>query len=440
MKKVTTAIGAALLFTAAAAGLAPAAHAEPASPTATSQLAISQLAISQPAGQIIAQDQSAQLTAIASAPRAITVRTEPGAAVSVRPASAAARATKTLTKKADGQGIAAFTDLTAGQEYLVRSGGETITAVPVVPVGKTTKLTARATGDPTRVDLTWQHTATPARGGSAITYLVQATPIDPTTSRPQPNAETITVEVSTTRATLTGLDPAAVYEFSVRAKNPLGTGKASFARMSEPLASLERSPLNAAPATPQTMPKSNTDPAPSHEPAPAPNSGTNPAPQPGPSTRTVYVCPAGYQDAGANCVKTAPYTYTTRAYTYSDRVETSPYTYRTEVTGPAPIIDSFQTQDVCPGGYNLEDYGAQGKFCRLYGPVPTIQVKNAAPAGWTDNGTSYQRTVQVKDATPAGFTDDGTQWIKKDPAPSGWTDDGTQYVHTVAKEARTVPA
>lgn len=423
MKKVNTTIGAALLFTAAAAGLAPAAHAEPTSTTA----------ISQPAGRIIAQDQTAQVTATASAPGAITVRTEPGAAVSVQPASTTAKTTKAITKKADGQGMATFTDLTAGQEYLVRSGDETTTAVPVVPVGRATKLTARATGDPTSVDLTWQHKATPARGGSAITYLVQATPIDPTTGKPQPNAKTVTTEVSTTRVTLTGLDPAAVYEFSVQAKNQLGTGKPSLARMSEPLASLVQSPVPAAPATtPQTTPKSNTD--------PAPNPAPNPAPQPGPNTRTIYVCPAGYQDAGANCTKTAAYTYTTRAYTYSDRVETSPYTYRTEVTGPAPIIDSFQTQDVCPGGYNLEDYGAQGKFCRLYGPVPTTQVKNAAPAGWTDNGTAYQRTIQVKDATPAGFTDDGTQWIKKDPAPSGWSDDGTQYVHTVAKEARTVPA
>lgn len=436
MKKVTTTLGATLLFTAAAAGLAPAAHAEPASTTA-----ISQPTVSQPTGQIIAQDQTAPLTAAASAPRAITVRTEPRAAVSVRPASTAATATKALTKRADSQGIATFTDLKAGEEYLVRSDEETTTVVPVVPVGKTTKLTARATGDPTSVDLSWQHTATPARGGSTITYLVRATQIDPTTGTPQQNAETVTAEVSATQATLRGLDPAAVYEFSVQARNPLGTGKPSRARMSEPLAWLERSPLNVAPATtPQNTPKSNTDPAPSHEPTPAPNSAPKPAPQPKPTTRTIYVCPAGYQDAGASCTKTAAYTYTTRAYTYSDRVETSPYTYRTEVTGPAPIIDSFQTQDVCPGGYNLEDYGAQGKFCRLYGPVPTTQVKNAAPAGWTDNGTAYQRTIQVKDATPAGFTDDGTQWIKKDPAPSGWSDDGTQYVHTVAKEARTVPA
>lgn len=46
----------------------------------------------------------------------------------------------------------------------------------------------------------------------------------------------------------------------------------------------------------------------------------------------------------------------------------------------------------------------------------------------------------MKDDTPAGFTDNGSEWTKKDAAPSGWSDDGTQYVHTVAKEARVVPA
>jgi hypothetical protein len=159
-----------------------------------------------------------------------------------------------------------------------------------------------------------------------------------------------------------------------------------------------------------------------------------------PATRTVYVCPAGFQDAGAECRRTAPYTFTTRAYTFRDEVQTSPYTYRTVVTGPAPIIAEHGTTDVCSSGWNLEDYGAQGKMCRLYGPVPTAQVKNAAPDGWTDNGTAYIRTVRVKDTTPAGFTDTGTEWSAKNPAPTGWVDDGTQYVNTTPKVATTVPA
>ena len=148
----------------------------------------------------------------------------------------------------------------------------------------------------------------------------------------------------------------------------------------------------------------------------------------------------GFAEVGGSCQKTAAYTFSTQDYTFHDEVQTKAYTFHTETTGPAPIISEFSTQDVCPSGYNLEDYGAQGKLCRQYGPAPTAQVKDAAPSGWTDNGSSYVRTVEVKDNAPAGFTDDGTQWIKKDAAPSGWSDDGTQYVKTTAKVARTVPA
>ena len=152
----------------------------------------------------------------------------------------------------------------------------------------------------------------------------------------------------------------------------------------------------------------------------------------------MWVCPDDYSEVGDECRKTADYTYTTQRYTFHDEVETSPYTYRTEVTGPPTILDTYETPNVCPAGYNVEDYGAQGKWCKLYGPAPTTQVKNSPPAGWTDNGSTYQRTNTVKDATPAGFTDDGSQWIKKDAPPLGWSDNGSQYQQTVGKEARTV--
>ena len=52
-----------------------------------------------------------------------------------------------------------------------------------------------------------------------------------------------------------------------------------------------------------------------------------------------------------------------------------------------------------------------------------MQVKNAAPAGYTDDGTQYVKTEQIKDGAPAGYTDNGTQWVK-----------------TVAKVAKEVPA
>jgi len=420
MKKSLATSVSALLLIGLTAGFAPAANAAPENSTSV--------------GRIIAQDQTQQLSAAATAPREITVRTQPGAQVSIQPATAS-KANKKVTKRADDEGIAVFGSLTAGREYTVSSEGETVTALPVKPVGKAFGLTARTTESPESVDLTWQHKATPARGGDSITYEVQARQISPKTGEVDQTKAPVTQDTADTQATLTGLDPAAIYEFQVRAHNELGLGKPSIARMSEPLSALVQAPEAAAIPTQNPEPK-NTSPAPKPAPAPAPR----PAPAPKPNTRTIWVCPSGYQDIGANCQKTAAYTYTTQEYTFHDEVQTKAYTFHTETTGPAPIINEFSTDNICPAGYNLEDYGAQGKLCRQYGPVPTKQVKDAAPSGWTDNGSAYERTVTVKDDAPAGFTDNGSEWTKKDAAPSGWSDDGTQYVHTVAKQARVVPA
>ena len=50
------------------------------------------------------------------------------------------------------------------------------------------------------------------------------------------------------------------------------------------------------------------------------------------------------------------------------------------------------------------------------------------------------RTRQVKDAIPAGFTDNGTEWVTKNDIPAGYTDNGTEWKQITAKEARVVPA
>jgi hypothetical protein len=143
-------------------------------------------------------------------------------------------------------------------------------------------------------------------------------------------------------------------------------------------------------------------------PAPAPAAAPSPAPPPAPSTKTIYVCPTGYTEtADGTCQTTLAYTYSSLAYTF-----------HTEATGPAPLLDSFETANVCPGGYNLEDYGWV-TYCRRYGAAPT---------------------ASVKDATPAGYTDTGGLWSKKDIPPTGYVDGGTQWVKSVAKEARIVPA
>ena len=43
--------------------------------------------------------------------------------------------------------------------------------------------------------------------------------------------------------------------------------------------------------------------------------------------------------------------------------------------------------------------------------------------GWYDDGTQYAHDIEVKDATPSGWSDNGSQWIR-----------------TTAKVAKVVPA
>ena len=125
-------------------------------------------------GRIIAQDARHLLHAYPSARRAITVRTEPGAKVTVAPSRGKG---KTRAKKAGRDGVAIFTKLKAGRPYTVTAGDESVSVVPVLVVGPAARLTARTTEVPTVVELTWDHRATARRGGASITYRLTATPI-----------------------------------------------------------------------------------------------------------------------------------------------------------------------------------------------------------------------------------------------------------------------
>jgi hypothetical protein len=129
------------------------------------------------------------------------------------------------------------------------------------------------------------------------------------------------------------------------------------------------------------------------EPAPAPASP--PAPAAPPATRTIYVCPDGFVDAGTSCTKTIAYTFSTITYTF--HTETSP-------GGPCNYLPNPNS----PTGLDI------------YCPPPIVST--------------------VKDATPAGYTDNGTAWIKRDATPTGYTDNGSAWVTTTAKVAREVPA
>lgn len=117
------------------------------------------------------------------------------------------------------------------------------------------------------------------------------------------------------------------------------------------------------------------------------------------------MCPDGFAESGNSCTKASPYTYSTRAYTYTyGKTGTETYT------------------DTCSSGSTDQD----GQFHWVEQPHPCTRTRDVYG--------------NVKDATPTGWSDTGSNWSKKDDAPAGWSDDGSQYVQTADKVAREVPA
>ena len=392
---------------AAAALLAPGANATTVTPTE---------------GVVVAQQ---SLQALASAPRAITVITSPDTRVMIS-------APKTTSRSAitDDQGRITFTALNAGTTYTITADDDTTTAVPLVKVGRASGLTVTATERPDTVSVTWQHRATKARGGSAITYTITATPVTDAQQR------TITAQSRTTSVELSGLDPRVVYSFAVTAHNALGAGQPSIARMSAPLTDIVGIADDSTDeddfgdnGTDREVPQPHRTPNTS-QPAAAPAAPTAaassaPAPAPRPTTRTIWVCPDGYADAGSACTQSM-------AYTYSSQQETQPYTYRSETR-----TESCAGPD-CPGSQYV-NFGTDwtGGSCPNGGTLHGGQC-----LGWT--GSSRQVTYQVKNAPPAGWSDDGSQYVRtvqvKDPAPAGWSDNGSEWIRTAAKVEQVVPA
>jgi len=146
---------------------------------------------------------------------------------------------------------------------------------------------------------------------------------------------------------------------------------------------------------------------------------------PAPRTRTIYVCPDGFSDAGDLCTQT-------RAYTYRTETASQDYTFRTEsrteqCSGPGCPGSEYRnfgtdwSGTTCPNGGTM--HGGQCMDWSTTTRTVTYQVKNAPPAGWYDNGSKYAQDTQVKDSMPAGFTDNGSAWVR-----------------SAAKIAREVPA
>lgn len=327
-------------------------------------------------------------TAVASKPRTITVSNHRGRSVVLF-----AKGEQIRRNLSPGTKPATFTTLTAGRVYTVSVGGQPIgTVVALDAPSAASGLRVSTTDRPGTVALEWQHKATRATGGSDVEFVVTAT----SATAPEVSAAVRGVHA----AELTGLEPQALYSFSVTPRNSAGSGKATKAAMTRTLAQLTGTPTKTVdiPSAPTPRPADAT-------PTPAP------APAPGPSTRTIWVCPEGYAEVAGQC-------QTTLAYTFHNATETRAYTYTWTQTGTRRNTDN-QTCGYLPDAYGnpvVECWGAYDE------PVYS-NVKDGTPAGYTDNGTAWVRTIQVKDAAPAGYADNGTQWVK-----------------TAAKVERTVPA
>lgn len=288
--------------------------------------------------------------AVASLPRGIVVTRHDG-----KPVALFAAGQPPLRKSRPGSAPATFTGLTAGTSYTVIVGGSAIGRVVAVDRPQAaTRLVVRATTPTGNVNVNWNYRDLKSTGGANVTFLLRAT---------SPTAPTVATRVARMRsATLSGLAPTALYTFSVTPINSAGGGRATTARMTKTLAEISSASVPTAPAPTLT-------PTPTPTPAPA-----------APATRTIYVCATDYvENSSGTCTRTLP------------------FTYHQVATGPAPILVSYETiARACPAGYNLEDYGWV-MYCRLYGPIPTIAVKDPTPAGFTDNGNAWVRTVP-KDA------------------------------------------
>ena len=373
--------------------------------------------VTQDSGMVVAQDKAQTLAATPTAPGVITVTTEPGATVTL--VSQSRSKAQAYLQKANRSGKATFTKLVPGVTYQVTStfqgDSDSMKITAVTKPGKASALTVSTTNVPNQLQLAWKQKLTPQMGD--VTYRVQAIPSKST-------LPTITKETAKTKFMLTGLNTTTGYTFVVTPHNALADGGSTKATMTRSLDDITGRAATI--AEPIAEPKSEPTPEPKVNPAPTPAPAPQPAPRPsGPSTKTIYVCPSGYSESGDLCIQT-------KAYTFHTETQTQPYTYHSEsrvetCAGPdcpgSRYID-FGTDwsgTTCPNGGTM--HGGQCLGWTDSTRTVTYQVKDAAPAGWTDNGTAYTQDVQVKDALPAGFTDDGSQWVK-----------------TVAKEAKVVPA
>jgi hypothetical protein len=383
----------------AGAAIAPAAHA--ATPSASGVRTVIQSA-----------EVSTSVQVLTTKPNSITVIGHGG-----QPITVWTKGTQPITKKPTNSGPVTFTGLKAGQAYAVYVGATQASVVrTLTAAGVASAVTVQAGPIDSSIDVSWDIVLPSGTKASSVSYLIEAT---------SPTASPVSMKVTgTDHALITGLNPDAKYTFTVTPMLGATKGTPASATMIVTVAEAfalakDEAAGNADPAAKPAAPIAPVTPvAPTAPSAPeAPASPATPAPGPAaPSTKTIYVCPDGFSEAGSDlCERTLAYSYTTSAYTYHAEAN-----YVTVQTGTRTETVPGSSATGCTNGGTL-----YGDTC--YATYPVYE-------------TQQQGTKQVKDAGPAGYTDNGSAWQQRNAMPAGYADNGSAWVQTAAKVAKVVPA
>lgn len=383
----------------AGAAIAPAAHA--ATPSASGVRTVIQSA-----------EVSTSVQVLTTKPNSITVIGHGG-----QPITVWTKGTQPITKKPTNSGPVTFTGLKAGQAYAVYVGATQASVVrTLTAAGVASAVTVQAGPIDSSIDVSWDIVLPSGTKASSVSYLIEAT---------SPTASPVSMKVTgTDHALITGLNPDAKYTFTVTPMLGATKGTPASATMIVTVAEAfalakDEAAGNADPAAKPAAPIAPVTPvAPTAPSAPeAPASPATPSPGPAaPSTKTIYVCPDGFSEAGSDlCERTLAYSYTTSAYTYHAEAN-----YVTVQTGTRTETVPGSSATGCTNGGTL-----YGDTC--YATYPVYE-------------TQQQGTKQVKDAGPAGYTDNGSAWQQRNAMPAGYADNGSAWVQTAAKVAKVVPA
>ncbi len=382
----------------AGAAIAPAAHA------ATTTASGVRTAIS-------SAEVSTSVQVLTTKPNSITVIGHGG-----QPITVWTKGTQPITKKPANSGPVTFTGLKAGQAYAVYVGATQASVVrTLTAAGVASAVTVQAGPIDSSIDVSWDTLLPAGTKAGSVSYLIEAT---------SPTASPVSMKVTgTDHALITGLNPDAKYTFTVTPMLGATKGTPASATMIVTVAEAfalakDEAAGNADPVAKPAAPVAPVTPVAPTAPV-APASPATPAPAPGPaapSTKTIYVCPDGFSEAGGDlCERTLAYSYTTSSYTYHAEAN-----YVTVQTGTRTETVPGSSSTGCTNGGTL-----YGDTC--YATYPVYE-------------TQQQGTKQVKDAGPAGYTDNGSAWQQRNTMPAGYADNGSAWVQTAAKVAKVVPA